>query len=257
MIMKKKENNMVPQHVGIIMDGNRRWARKHGLKAVLGHKKAAEAVIEPLIEKAGEMEIKFLTFWCFSTENWKRDALEIRGLMDVFRYVLETKLQRFKEKGAKIIILGDLSKFPHDIRKKVERGMEETKENTAITVNFALNYGGREEIVRAINKTVTSRQGTSKKLDKKDEQVTSLQGKSDKLDEITEEEFGKYLDTAGQPDPDLIIRTGGEMRLSGFMPWQSIYAELYFTETYFPDFSPTEFEKAIGEYQKRQRRFGR
>lgn len=210
------------------------------MQIILGHKKAAEEVMDPIVEKAAKMGIKFVTFWAFSTENWRRDKEEIKGLMDIFRYVLGNKLKRFMEKGVKIKILGDLTKFPADIRDKVEKAMEMTKDNKTITVIFALNYGGRAEIVKAINKL-----------------SHRLNGEREKLGDLTEEEFSTYLDTAEMPDPDLIIRTGGEQRLSGFMPWQAVYSELYFTKILFPDFSETEFEKAVEDYSKRQRRFGK
>jgi len=235
----------VPKHVGIIMDGNRRWARAHGLPVIFGYKDAADKVIEPIIEKAGEMGISYLTFWAFSTENWERKESEIKGLMNVFRYILKAKLERFHKKGAKIKILGDMSKFPSDIRVGVEAAVNKTKNNKKINVNFAINYGGRDEIVRAANKIVTSLEGPYR--------VNT----SEKLKKINEKQFSEYLDTAGQPDPDLIIRTGGGERLSGFLTWQSVYSELYFTDVLFPDFTQKEFEKAVGKYSERQRRYGK
>lgn len=235
MVKKKVETNNVPKHVAMIMDGNRRWAAKRGLGAVEGHRQAAEEAIEPIIARAAEMGIKYVTFWAFSTENWKRDRREIQGIMKIFRDVLKKKIEKLNKKGVRLHILGDLSKFPKDIAKKVMGGVEETDRNTKITATFALNYGGRPEIVRAVRKIV--KEGVP-------------------LKKIDEKLFTTYLDTNGMPDPDLVIRTGGELRLSGFLPWQSAYAEYYFTPVLWPDFSPKEFEKAVASYKRRSRRFG-
>ncbi|HUW21173.1 MAG TPA: polyprenyl diphosphate synthase [Candidatus Bathyarchaeia archaeon] len=225
----------IPVHVAIIMDGNRRWAAKRGLGPVDGHRVAAEEAIEPIIDRAVELGVRFITFWAFSTENWKRDKAEIKGLMQVFRQILSRKIKKLHQKGIRLNFLGDISKFPKDIIKKFLNGIKETHRNDKITVTFALNYGGRPEILRAVKKLVKDRIPVSK---------------------ITEEFFSSYLDTADLPDPDLIIRTGGEMRLSGFLPWQSVYAEFYFSPVLWPDFSQFEFDKAVASYQKRERRFG-
>lgn len=229
----------LPQHVALIMDGNRRWAKEKGLSPLEGHK-VGEERIEPIVDYAIKVGILYLTFWAFSTENWKRTKKEVEFLLNLFRENLDKKVDKFHQKNVKVNIIGNLSMFPPDIQKKTRQWMEKTKYNKKITVNLALSYGGRDEIVRAINKFL------------KDSKLRNF-----KITKLTEEEFGKYLDTAGMPDPDLLIRTGGEMRLSGFLPWQSVYSELYFTKVLFPDFSPKEFEKAIFEYQRRQRRFGR
>lgn len=225
----------IPKHVAIIMDGNRRWAKKQGLAAIAGHAYAVENTVEKLIERAGEMGIKYLTLWAFSTENWRRDSEEVSGLMNLFRKALLTKVEKFIQKGARLKMIGDISRFAPDIQEGMKKAMEESEKNDKITVTFALNYGGRDEIVRAINHL------TIKPLDHL----------------IMEKDLEKYLDTAGMPDPDLIIRTGGEQRMSGFMMWSGAYSELYFTDKLFPEFSPEEFDKAIEEYQTRQRRFGK
>jgi undecaprenyl diphosphate synthase len=227
--------NGVPQHVAIIMDGNRRWAASRGLGAVEGHRVAAEKAIEPIVDRAIELGVKYLTFWAFSTENWKRDKEEIEGLFNIFRDGLREKTKKLRQKGVRLKILGDISKFPSDIAKKAVKGVSQTAKNGTITVSFALNYGGRPEIVRAIKKII------KKKISHQ---------------QLSEELFASFLDTADMPDPDLIIRTGGEQRLSGLMPWQSIYAELYFTPTLWPDFSPAKFDTAIADFKKRHRRFG-
>jgi len=221
------------------MDGNRRWAKEHGKPVFEGHREG-EKRVEPLIDKAIEMGISSLTFWAFSTENWYRSSKEVQFLCNLFRYVLDKKYDKFHKQNIRIHIIGDLAKFPKDIQQKTKKWMEDTKNNTRITVNFALNYGGRNEIMRAVNKFI------------KNVSISQCSNVP-----ITEEEFEKYLDTAGQPDPDLIIRTGGEKRLSGFLLWQSEYAELYFTDAFWPDFTPEEFEKAIADYKGRKRRFGK
>lgn len=229
----------VPQHVAVIMDGNRRWAASHDMGPVDGHREAAEKTIEPIVERAIEHGIKYLTFWAFSTENRNRDRIELKGLFGIFRDALKTKVKRLSEKGVKIKVIGDINWFPGDIAERVRKMVKLTKENDTITVSFALNYGGRNEILRAVKKVV------------KDFEVGKLS-----IEKLDEAEFGKYLDTAGIPDPDFIIRTGGERRLSGYLPWQSVYSEIYFTNTLFPDFSPKEFDKALFDYAKRDRRFG-
>jgi undecaprenyl diphosphate synthase len=221
----------IPKHVAFIMDGNRRWAKEHHLPVFEGHRKG-EKRIEPIIDSAIEMGISHLTFWAFSTENWYRSNKEVHYLLNLFRHVLDKKIDSFHRKNIKLSIIGDITKFPADIREKTKKWMDRMKDNKKITVNIALSYGGRDEIMRAVNK---------------------WRGNL----ELTEEEYEKYLDTAGQPDPDLIIRTGGEKRLSGFLLWQSEYAELYFTDIYWPDFTPEEFKKAVEDYSNRKRRFGR
>lgn len=225
----------LPRHVAIIMDGNRRWAKKRGLAAVAGHAFAVDSVVEQLIERAGELGIENLTMWAFSTENWGREKEEVSGIMNLFRKALLTKVKKLIQKGARLKVIGDISKFDPDIQEGMKQAMAASEKNDKITVTFALNYGGRDEILRALNHVII------KPLDHL----------------VTEEEFEKYLDTAGMSDPDLIIRTGGEQRLSGFMMWQSAYSELYFTDTLFPDFGPEQLDIAIEEYQKRQRRYGK
>jgi undecaprenyl diphosphate synthase len=233
--METNRDNL-PSHVAIIMDGNRRWSAKHGLGPVAGHEQAAKKSIRPIVERAIELGIPYLTFWAFSTENWRRDKKELEGLFRVFREALSEETNQLNEKGVKLRYLGDIDKFPSDICQKVKDGIEKTRDNEKITVSFALNYGGRDEILRAIKKAITA-------------------GVKD--GELTEERFSQFLDTAGMPDPDLIIRTGGEQRLSGYLPWQSVYSELYFTPVLFPDFTPKELDKALVNYQGRQRRFGK
>lgn len=238
----KLDKTKLPKHVGIIMDGNRRWAKKRGLGVVAGHAKAVDEVTEKLIERAGERGIEYLTLWAFSTENWNRDERELKGIMKLFRKALESKVEKFVKQGAKLKMIGDMSRFDEDIQEGMRKAEEVSRDNTKITVSFALNYGGRDEILRAVNK-----------MEQDSDRVQPSQGEGRTLGE---RELEKYLDTAGMPDPDLIIRTGGEKRLSGFLTWQSVYSELYFTDLMFPDFLPSELDKALEEYQNRQRRFG-
>ena len=223
------------QHVAIIMDGNRRWAKAKGLDPVKGHEQAAKEAVEPIIEKCADLGIKYVTFWAFSTENWKRDEMELQKLFDVFRFALGSLALRFIKKGAKLRILGDINRFPTDIAQKTIEMMSKSSNNHKITVTFALNYGGRDEIIRAVKKIIKDKVPTEK---------------------IDEDLFSSYLDTAGIPDPDLIIRTGGDQRTSGYLPWQSVYSELYFTPVLFPDFSPNELQIALDEFSRRDRRFG-
>ena len=220
------------------MDGNRRWAKEHHLPGLMGHKRVADDILEPLIEHGADIGIAYMTFWAWSTENWNRKPEEVKGIMEIFRRIIKTNWKRLAEKGVRIKIIGDLSKFPKDIEQSLNDIVEETKHNTRITTIFALNYGGRDEILRVINKSL---ERTNNK-----EQRTK----------ISEKEFSQLLDTKDIPDPELIIRTGGEQRLSGFFLWQSEYSELYFPSFYMPDFTPERLDEAVEEYQKRKRRFG-
>jgi undecaprenyl diphosphate synthase len=220
-------------HVAFIMDGNRRWAKGRRLPLLAGHTKGYQA-IEPLIAHAHKKGIKYLTFWAFSTENWNRDKKEVEILLQIFRRLFQGELmKRLDKNGVKINVLGEIDAFPKDLSEKIKELVETTKNNTAITVNIGLNYGGRAEILRAVNNLLKT-----------------------KKNNVDEEMFGSYLYTKDQPDPDLIIRTSGEERLSGFLPWQSVYSELYFPQIFWPDFNEKEFEKALEEFEKRKRRFG-
>lgn len=219
---------VVPQHVAIIMDGNRRWAKQNGLAIIKGHRKVAEEMIERLADFAIAKGIKHLTLWAFSTENWQRPAEEVKGIMELFRETFGTSSKRLHQKGVRVAVIGDLSRFPHDIQEGVNFWLQETKNNKKLTVVFALNYGGRDELTRAIKSGG--------------------------------EDFVNHLDTKKMidlPDPDLLIRPGGEKRLSGFLTWQSVYTELYFTDVLMPDFDEEEFAKALADYAARQRRFGK
>ena len=224
----------LPQHVAMIMDGNRRWARNKGLPVFVGHRYGFNR-IEPLVAYAANLGITHLTFWAFSTENWNRDKKEVDALMNLFRRLFTgVMVEKLKKNSVCIKTLGDISAFPKDIENGIKKIITETKNNTKITVNFALNYGGRAEILRAVKKII-----------------------AEKPKEVTEEMFSNQLYTLGQPDPDFIIRTGGEQRLSGYLPWQSVYSELYFTDTYWPDFDEKAFNSALIDYVSRERRFGK
>ena len=230
---------MTPQHVAIIMDGNRRWAKARHLPAVVGHRKVVEGRIEELIDHAGHLGISHITFWAFSTENWNRPEDEVRGHMDLFRLALSKYAQKMIDKGARLRVIGDLSRFESDIKTGLENFITASEKNNKITVTFALNYGGRDEIVRATQRLLEEVQSSKFKV------------------QIKEEDLEQNLDTVGMPDPDLIIRTGGEQRLSGFMLWQCEYSEFYFTDVLMPDFDSKQFDLAIEEFEKRERRKGK
>ena len=220
----------LPKHVAIIPDGNRRWAKKKGKSTAEGHRYAAQTTLPNLINELIRLDIKYFTFWALSTENLiGRTKEELSYLFNLIRISLKSKYKEFKEKKIRLKIIGDLIKLPEDLQKEAYKITKETINNKKITIVLGLNYGGRDEIIRAIKK-----------------------GKN-----VTKENFSDYLDTAGIPDPDLIIRTGGEKRMSGFMLWQSEYSELYFSDLYSPDFSAKELEKAVKNYSERQRRFGK
>jgi len=228
----------LPKHVAIIVDGNRRWAKKRGLPELAGHKKVTDEILEPLIYRCIDLGISYITFWAFSTENWKRGKRFAKALFGLLREGLKRNIEKYDRAGIRLNTIGDLSKLPKDLVKVIEEWKEKSKRNKKIVVTMALNYGGRDEILRAVQHAIAaSRQPPA-------------------ASKITEREFEKYLDTYGLPDPDLIVRTGGAKRLSGFLPWQSVYSEFYFTKVLMPDFKVKEFDRALKEYAKRQRRFG-
>lgn len=223
-----------PEHVAITMDGNRRWAEKRGLTTHEGHFAGAQR-IEPIVEEAAKEGISHLSLYAFSTENWDRPDEEKGHIMSVFRHMLKDPVvDRFKEQGIRVKILGDYGKFPSDIVEDIEDLQTDSEANNRITVNFALGYGGHDEVIRATNKLIE--QGVT---------------------HITPELLESQLDTAGQPPVDLMIRTGGAQRTSGFLMWESTYAELYFTDILWPDFTPHDFQDAITWYDPANRRFGR
>ena len=236
-LLEQIDKNSVPRHIAIIMDGNGRWAQKKGLQRIKGHYNGAK-IIRHLTDIASELGVKHLTLYCFSTENWRRPLEEVNFLMDLIRnYLIEQANDMVKE-GVRLTTIGDTSSLPDKVKAELIRVKEMTKDCSKITLNLALNYGGRDEIVHAVNALVAD-----VKAGKKD-------------GDITEEIFEQYLYTNFLPDPDLLIRTSGEIRLSNFLPWQTAYSEFYFTDVNWPDFTDDEFYKAILEYQHRHRRFG-
>jgi len=223
------------KHVAFIMDGNRRWAREQGKSSLEGHK-IGEERIEPIVDRAIELGISHLTFWAFSTENWKREKEEVEFLMNLFREGLHKRVDAFHKKNVRVNVIGNLAMFPHDIQQMVTEWIKKTKNNKTITVNIALSYGGRDELVRAVRHIVQDNIA---------------------YDSIDEQVISDHLDTTGQPDPDLLIRTGRVVRLSGFLIWQLEYAEFYFPDVLWPDFTPKEFDKALAWYQEQKRNFGK
>ncbi len=225
----------IPRHVAIIMDGNGRWARERGLPRLAGHRAGTEN-LRRIIEACVEFGIQYLTIYAFSTENWARPRDEVEGLMDIMEEVIDREVPKLHEQGVQIRHLGKMEGIRPELQKKLREAVELTRNNTRLVLNVALNYGGRDEIVQAIRKMM--RDGLSP-------------------EEVTEERVAQYLYTAGLPDPDLIIRTSGEYRMSNFLLWQSAYAEWYFTPVYWPDFDKEELRKALEEYARRRRRFCR
>lgn len=222
----------LPRHVGLIMDGNGRWAKKRLMPRTLGHNAGMNAMIE-LARHSKELGIRYLTVYTLSTENLaNRPKDELEGIFNLLRKYFSVYVKKLYKNGARVKVIGDISPLPEDVKKLLEDGEKNSPDTADFTLTFAINYGGRAEIVRAV-----------KSLDDGGEQ-------------ICEEALSKYMYTAELPDPDLIIRTGGEVRLSNFLLWQAAYAELYFTPVLFPDFSCDEFDKALEEFAKRNRRFG-
>lgn len=231
-------NVVIPAHVALILDGNGRWAKKRGLPRTMGHKEGC-VTVEKTVEIAARMGIRYLTVYGFSTENWKRSEDEVGALMQLFRYYMVRLLKIASANNVRVKMIGDRSRFAKDIIAGINRLENETRDNTGLTFVIAVNYGGRDEIRRAAAKLAA------------DAAKGALAPEA-----VTEEVFSSYLDTAGIPDPDLLIRTSGELRLSNYLLWQLAYTELYVTDCLWPDFNQEELEKAILQYNKRDRRFG-
>jgi len=225
----------VPTHVAIIMDGNGRWARARSLPRLAGHRAGVDN-LRRVLEACVEFGIKYLTIYAFSTENWNRPVDEVRGLMNILEEVIDRELQKLNEKGVQLRHIGRLERLLPELQEKVRHAIELTRNNQKLVLNIAWNYGGRAEIVDAIQQIVAD--GISP-------------------DEVKEDLVSRYLYTAGCPDPDLIIRTAGELRVSNFLIWQGAYSEWYIASTYWPDFDREELFKALCEYANRERRFGR
>ena len=229
---------ILPTHIAIIMDGNRRWAKERGLNVSEGHKKGAET-LENIANYCNNIGIKYLTVYAFSTENWKRSKEEVGALMNLLKFYLDKFSKRADTQNIKIKVLGDIDVLEDSLQKSINKAIERTKNNTGLTLNIALNYGGRAEITMAMKKIAQEvKEGILNPED------------------IKETTIGQNLYTAGQPDPDLLIRTSGEIRTSNFLPWQIVYSEFCFKEKYWPDFGNEDIDEAIQIYQKRNRKFG-
>lgn len=226
----------IPTHIALIPDGNRRWAKSKGYPSFEGHRIGGEKTLPELIKSASEMGVSFFTFWVLSPQNLMREKQEVDHLLRLMRLFLQNRLNEFHKKNIRLRIIGNLSQLPIDLQELIKRAELLTKNNTKITVLFAINYGGKDEIIRAIKK---------------------IQNSKIQIQNIQETDIDLLLDTMDIPNPDLIIRTGGEKRLSGFMPWQGEYSELYFSDTLFPDFTPLELKKAVLDFSSRERRFGK
>ena len=231
------EENL-PKHIAIIMDGNRRWARNKGLPVSLGHKEGAKT-LEKIVRYANKIGIKHITVYAFSTENWKRTTEEVNALMNLFQSYLDDYSKRADSENIKVKIIGNRQGLSEKMQKSIEKCMERTKNNTGITVNIALNYGGRDEIIHAVKNI-----------------IEKVQNKEINIEDITEQTISDNLYTANQPDPDLLIRTSGEIRLSNFLPWQLVYTEFLFVDKNWPDFNEKDLDDAIEVYRSRNRKFG-
>lgn len=235
----ENENLPVPAHVAIIMDGNGRWAKKRGLPRTFGHKEGCK-VVERTVEDAARLGIRYLTVYAFSTENWKRSEEEVGALMQLFRYYMVRLLDVATKNNVRVRMIGDRRRFPEDIRAGIEKLERETEEATGLTFVIAVNYGGRDEIRRAAVRYA--------------EDVKA--GNAEASGQLSEAAFASYLDTAGMPDPDLLIRTSGELRLSNFLLWQCAYSEIVITDVLWPDFNCEVLLSAIAEFHHRNRRYG-
>ena len=228
----------MPKHIAIIMDGNRRWARAQGKPAAFGHKAGAKA-LEKVVRHANKIGLEHITVYAFSTENWKRAEDEVNALMMLLQNYLDEYSKRADSENIRVKILGDITALSQKMQKSIVECMERTKNNTGVTFNIALNYGGRDEIIRAVKNI-----------------ATAVKNNKLEIENINEEIIANNLYTAGQPDPDLLIRTSGELRLSNFLPWQVVYSEFLFIDKNWPDFTEEDLDNAIVEYQKRTRKFG-
>ncbi|RHP32700.1 isoprenyl transferase [Lachnotalea sp. AF33-28] len=236
--MDDKKELKIPKHVAIILDGNGRWAKKRGLPRNMGHVEGCK-VVEQTVEDAARLGIRYLTVYGFSTENWKRPEEEVGALMQMFRYYMKRLLKVATKNNVRVKVIGERSRFDADIIEGLNKLESQTGMNTGLTFVIAVNYGSRDEIIRALKHMMR---------DCKDGRITPEQ--------VDESLFSEYLDTRGIPDPDLLIRTSGEQRLSNYLLWQSAYTEFYFTDIYWPDFNKDELIKAIEYYNSRDRRFG-
>ncbi len=232
----QKEN--LPKHIAIIMDGNRRWSKQRGKNAIFGHNEGARA-LGKIVRYANKIGIEYLTVYAFSTENWKRTEKEVNNLMTLFRAFIKDNLKKADSENIRVRFLGDSTRFNAKLQKGIAECVEKTKNNTGLTFNIALNYGGRTEIIKAIK-----------------EIAQDIKNNELNIEDIDENIVASKLYTANQPDPDLLIRTSGEQRLSNFLPWQLVYTEFLFVDKYWPDFNEQDLDNAIIEYNKRTRKYG-
>ncbi len=228
----------IPQHVAIIMDGNGRWAKKRGLPRTAGHYQGAK-VVEQILEDADHMGIRYLTVYAFSTENWSRPQAEVKTLMNLLRTYMKTSLAKCAKNNVRIRVIGDKTRLDADLQEAIRNLEQDTRNNTGISFQIAINYGGRDELRRVAAQI-----------------ARQVQDGLLRPEEITEETISDHLDTAGIPDPDLLIRTSGEERISNFLIWQCAYTEYYFTDVTWPDFNKEELERAVEAYRHRERRMG-
>ncbi len=232
------DKKYMPRHIAIIMDGNRRWAKAQGKPASFGHKAGAKT-LEKIVRYANKIGLEYITVYAFSTENWKRTEEEVKALMTLLQSYLDDYSKRADTENIRVKILGDISALAPGMQKSIYNCMERTKDNTGVTFNIALNYGGRDELLKAVKNIAQE----------------VKEGKID-IQDISEEMISNNLYTKGEPDPDLLIRTSGELRLSNFLPWQLVYSEFLFIEKNWPDFTEKDLDNAIIEYEKRTRKFG-
>ena len=232
------DKQYMPRHIAIIMDGNRRWAKAQGKPASFGHKAGAKT-LEKIVRYANKIGLEYITVYAFSTENWKRPEEEVKALMMLLQSYLDDYSKRADTENIRVKILGDISALAPGMQKSIYNCMERTKDNTGVTFNIALNYGGRNELVKAIKQI--AQEVKEEKID---------------IQDISEEMVSNNLYTKGEPDPDLLIRTSGELRLSNFLPWQLVYSEFLFIDKNWPDFTEEDLDNAIIEYEKRTRKFG-
>ncbi len=232
------EEENLPKHIAIIMDGNRRWAKSKNMPVSFGHKEGAKT-LEKIVRYANKIGIKYITVYAFSTENWKRTTEEVTALMNLFQSYLDDYSKRADSENIKVKIIGNRQGLSEKMQKSIEKCMERTKDNTGITFNIALNYGGRDEITNAVKHI-----------------AEKIQNKEINIEDITEQMISDNLYTAEQPDPDLLIRTSGELRLSNFLPWQLAYTEFLFVDKNWPDFNEKDLDDAIEVYKSRNRKFG-
>lgn len=231
------QENM-PKHIAIIMDGNRRWAKSKGLDPKIGHKEGAKT-LEKIVRYANKIGLQYITVYAFSTENWKRTEDEVGALMLLLQNYLDDYSKRADTENIKVKIIGDISALSEKMQKSINQCMERTKDNTGVTFSIAINYGGRDEIVKAVKKIAT------------DVKQGNLQ-----IDEITENTISNNLYTANEPDPDVLVRTSGELRTSNFLPWQIVYSEFVFVDKNWPEFEESDLDEVIEIYKKRNRKFG-